>query len=73
VHNFVSGIGVVEIVAGILVALKPSIGAYGVASWLLGITSNSLLISGYCDIALRDFGLLLGAFALGRLSVVFDK
>ncbi len=73
VHSFMSGVGVVEIVAGILVALKPSIGAYVVALWLLGIILNLLLLSGYYDIALRDFGLLLGALALGRLSVVFDK
>jgi len=56
-----------------LIALKPSIGAYVVALWLLGIIVNLLLLSGYYDIALGDFGLLLGALALGRLSLVFDK
>ena len=65
-------IGVIEIVAGILVAIKPRIGAYVVAAWLCGIIINLLLLSGYYDVALRDFGLSLGALALGRLSVVFE-
>jgi uncharacterized membrane protein HdeD (DUF308 family) len=66
-------IGVIEIIAGILVAIKPRIGAYVVATWLCGIIINLLLLSGYYDIALRDFGLALGAIALGRLSMNFDR
>ena len=62
-----------EIIAGITVAFKPRIGAYVVALWLLGIIINLLLLPGYFDVALRDFGLALGALALGRLSMVFDK
>jgi|SRR4051794_36207614 uncharacterized membrane protein YphA (DoxX/SURF4 family) len=73
VHSFMLAVGVVEIIAGILVAIKPRVGAYIVASWLLGIIINLLVLSGYYDIALRDFGLMLGASALGRLSIVFDK
>jgi hypothetical protein len=64
-------VGVIEIVAGLLVFYKPRIGAYVVAVWLLGIIINLLLIPGYFDVALRDFGLLLGALALGRLSETF--
>jgi uncharacterized membrane protein YphA (DoxX/SURF4 family) len=60
-------VGVIEIAAGILVALAPRIGAYVVALWLTGIIVN-LLTSGFYDIALRDFGLLVGALALGRLA-----
>jgi uncharacterized membrane protein YphA (DoxX/SURF4 family) len=65
-------VGVVEVVAGILVALKPRYGAYVVAAWLAGIIVNLLTYSGYYDIALRDFGLLLGALTLGRLAQVYD-
>ncbi len=65
-------VGVVEIIAGILVAIKPRIGAYVVCAWLFGIVINLLLIPGYFDIALRDFGLALGALALGRLSQEFS-
>jgi uncharacterized membrane protein YphA (DoxX/SURF4 family) len=67
-HQFMLVVGVVEIVAGIGVLLKPRIFAYVVAVWLLGIIINLLSIPGYYDIALRDLGLLLGALALGRLS-----
>ena len=61
-------VGVVEIAAGILVAVKPRIGAYVVSAWLVLIIVNLLLIPGYFDVALRDLGLALGALALGRLS-----
>src|SRR5438270_13220541 len=72
-HNFMVAVGVIEIVAGILVAIKPRIGAYVVAAWLWGIIINLLLVSGYYDVALRDFGLSLGAHALARLSMNFDN
>jgi uncharacterized membrane protein YphA (DoxX/SURF4 family) len=65
-------IGVVEIVAGIGVALKPRYFAYVVAAWLAGIILDLLTYSGYYDIALRDFGLMLGALTLGRLASVYD-
>jgi hypothetical protein len=71
-HGLMLAIGVIEIIAGILVAIKPRIGAYVVSAWLLGIVVNLLLIPGYFDIALRDFGLSLGALALGRLSEEFN-
>jgi len=66
-HQFMV-VGVVEVIAGIGVALKPKVFAYIVAIWLLLIILNLLSIPGYYDIALRDLGLLLGALALGRLS-----
>ena len=65
-------VGGVEIVAGIVVALKPRYGAYLVAAWLGGIVVNLLSYSGYYDIALRDFGLTLGAVTLARLASVYD-
>jgi uncharacterized membrane protein YphA (DoxX/SURF4 family) len=65
-------VGVVEIAAGLLVALKPRYGAYVVAAWLGGIIVNLLTLSGYYDVALRDFGLLVSAVALGRLASRFD-
>jgi uncharacterized membrane protein YphA (DoxX/SURF4 family) len=72
-NTFMLIVGVVEIIAGLLVFFKPRIGAYVVAAWLLGIIINLLLVSGYLDVALRDFGLLLGALALGRLSETFAR
>src|ERR1044071_1052987 len=65
-------VGVVEIVAGIFVALKPRYGAYVVAAWLGGVIIDLLTYSGLSDIALRDFGLLLGALPLARLAGVYD-
>ena len=66
--NVMSAVGVVEIAAGVLVALRPRIGAYVVAAWLGVIIVNLLLVGDYYDIALRDVGLLIGALALGRLA-----
>ena len=71
-HTAMLVVGVVEIVAGVLVALKPRYGAYVVALWLAGIVVNLLTYSGYYDVALRDFGLLLAALTLGRLASVYD-
>lgn len=65
-------VGVVEIVAGLLVAVRPRFGAPLVAAWLAGIIVNLLTLSGYYDVALRDFGLLLGALALTRLAWAGD-
>jgi hypothetical protein len=62
-------VGVVEVVAGIAVALVPRFGAWVVAAWLVGIIVNLLTIPGFYDVALRDFGLLVAAVALARLSV----
>ena len=61
-------VGVVEIAAGLLVAIAPRVGAYVVAVWLAGIIVNLLTLPGFYDIALRDFGLLVGALALARLA-----
>jgi hypothetical protein len=72
-HELMLAAGVVEIIAGIGVAFKPKIFAYVVSAWLLLIVINLLMIPGYFDIALRDFGLSLGALALARLSYQFDR
>ena len=61
-------VGVVEIVAGLAVALRPRFGSLLVAVWLLGIIVNLILLGSFFDVALRDFGLLVGALALNRLS-----
>lgn len=66
-------VGVIEIVAGLGVWFKPRIFAYVVSAWLLLIVVNLLMIPGYFDVALRDFGLSLGALALARLSHKFDR
>ena len=67
-HQAMLAVGVVEVIAGLLVAALPRIGGYVVAAWLAGIIVNLLLIGGYYDVALRDFGLLVGALALARLA-----
>jgi hypothetical protein len=72
-HEFMLAVGAIEVVAGIGVAWKPRIFGYVVAAWLLGITVNLLLTGQYFDIALRDFGLALGALALARLSQDFGR
>jgi DoxX len=61
-------VGVVEVAAGVLVAVAPRIGAWVVAAWLAGIIVNLLTIPGFYDIALRDFGLFVAAIALARLA-----
>jgi hypothetical protein len=72
-HTFMLFAGLVEMAAAALVAVRPRIGAYVVAAWLFGIILNLLLIPGYFDVALRDFGLALGAIALARLSEEFEE
>jgi len=71
-HQLMLVVGVIEIIAGIGVALKPRIFAYVVAAWLVLIICNLLAIPGYFDVAVRDLGRCLGARALGRLSQHFD-
>jgi hypothetical protein len=79
-HPFMLAVGAIEVIAGLLVAFKPKIGGYVVAAWLLGIVVNLLLHPGSydgvgwgLDIALRDFGLSLGALALARLAHEYDR
>jgi type IV secretory pathway VirB2 component (pilin) len=66
-------VGVIEVIAGIGVWFKPKVFAYVVALWLLGIIVNLLALQNFYDIALRDLGLLLGALALARLSVSYNR
>jgi len=66
-------VGVIEVIAGILVAVAPRIGAWVVAAWLAGIIVNLVTLSGYYDVALRDFGLLAGAVALGLLAAEYGR
>jgi uncharacterized membrane protein YphA (DoxX/SURF4 family) len=65
-------VGGVEVLAGLAVALKPRYGAYLVAAWLAGIILNLVTYPGFYDVALRDFGLMIGALSLARLAVEFD-
>jgi len=66
--SFMQIVGGMEILAGLLVAVKPRYGAYVVSAWLVAVGANLILAGGFLDVAMRDFGLALGAFALGRLS-----
>ena len=70
-HQAMLAVGVIEIVAGVAVALRPRFGGYLVAAWLGGIIVNLLLLGDFYDVALRDFGLLLGALTLARLAAAF--
>ncbi|MCW3766543.1 hypothetical protein ACKLTP_09035 [Paenarthrobacter ureafaciens] len=67
-QTFMYGVGIIEVIAGIIVALRPRIGSVIVALWLLGIIVNLLVLGSFFDVALRDFGLLVGALALNRLA-----
>jgi hypothetical protein len=66
-------VGVVEIAAGVIVAVAPRLGGLLVAGWLAGIIVNLLLVGGYGDIALRDFGLMMGALTMTRLAFAYAK
>jgi hypothetical protein len=72
-QDFMYLVGGVEILAGVLVAIKPRYGAPVVAAWLAGIIFNLLTVPGFYDVALRDFGLLLGALTLARLAMSYDS
>jgi hypothetical protein len=72
-HQAMLAVGVIEIVAGLVVALRPRFGGYLVAAWLAAIIGNLLLLGDFYDVALRDFGLLLGALTLARLATAFDR
>src|SRR4051812_15023988 len=72
-HQAMLAVGAIEVVAGVVVALRPKFGGYLVAAWLAGIIFNLLLQADFYDIALRDFGLLLGALTLARLATAFDR
>jgi hypothetical protein len=72
-HQLMYVVGVIEIVAGLVVAVRPRFGGYLVAAWLGGIIVNLLLQADFYDIALRDFGLLLAALSLARLATAYDR
>ena len=72
-QDFMYVVGGIEILAGLLVAFRPRLGAPVVAAWLAGIIFTLLTGPGYYDIALRDFGLMLGALTLARLAVQYDR
>jgi hypothetical protein len=72
-HQVMYAVGVIEIVAGLLVFVRLRFGGYLVAAWLAGIIVNLLLLGDDDDVALRDFGLLVGALALARLATAFPE
>src|SRR3954469_10260594 len=67
-HQAMLAVGVVEVVAALLVAVRPDLGGYVVAAWLAGIILNLVTMGDYLDVALRDFGLLVAALALAQLA-----
>lgn len=67
-HTFMLIVGVIEIMAGVLVLIRPRIGGYIVAAWLVGIAINLLTTGEYFDIAVRDLVMAVGAFCLAQLS-----
>jgi hypothetical protein len=72
-HQALLAVGFIEVLAGVVVAVRPRFGGYLVAAWLGGIIVNLLLQADFYDVALRDFGLLIGAVALARLATAFDR
>jgi hypothetical protein len=72
-HTFMLFVGVIEIVAGVVVAVAPRIGGYIVAAWLVGIMANLVAVGGYLDVALRDLGLFLAAISLARLAEAEER
>ena len=72
-HQAMLIVGVIELVAGLVVAARPVFGGYLVAAWLAGIIVNLLILGDFYDVALRDFGLLLAALALARLATAFGS
>src|SRR3954463_3530673 len=72
-QSFMYGVGVIEIAAALLMLARPRYGAYLGGLWLAGIIVNLLSYGEWYDIAVRDFGLMLGAFALARLARVYDR
>jgi len=72
-HTAMLWVGAIEIVAGVLVAISPRIGGYVVAAWLAGIIVNLLVLGDFYDVALRDFGLMIGALALARLAAAVHQ
>ncbi|HEV7331717.1 MAG TPA: hypothetical protein VGN63_11825 [Flavisolibacter sp.] len=67
-HSFMIIVGIIEIIAGVLVLIKPRIGSLIVALWLIGIAINLLLSGQYFDVAVRDTVMAIGAFSLYLLS-----
>lgn len=71
--GFMLAVGVIEILAGFIVAIRPRIGSLVVAAWLGAIVLNLVIGGRHLDVALRDFGLMLGAVALSRLAPAHDR
>ena len=72
-QQFMYVVGGVEILAALIVAIRPRYGAYVVAAWLAGIIINLVSYGEWYDVAVRDFGLMLGALTLGRLASFYDR
>lgn len=72
-HTFMMVVGVIEIVAGLVVAFRPRFGGYLVAGWLVGIMAVLVMTGGYLDVALRDLGLCLGALSLAKLAEAEER
>jgi uncharacterized membrane protein YphA (DoxX/SURF4 family) len=71
--TFMYMVGTIEIIAGILVLIRPRIGAYVVMAWLIAIALNLVISRHYFDVAVRDLVMAIGAFSLGRLAAVFSS
>jgi|SRR5690606_1201078 len=72
-ENFMLGVGAVELIVGIGVFFKPKFFAYVLSAWFVGIVLNLMILGGFYDIALRDLGLAIGAFALGQLADAHER
>jgi uncharacterized membrane protein YphA (DoxX/SURF4 family) len=72
-HAFMMVVGLIEIVAGLVVAFRPRFGGYLVSAWLVGIMAVLVMTGGYLDVVLRDLGLCLGALSLAKLAEAEER
>jgi uncharacterized membrane protein YphA (DoxX/SURF4 family) len=70
-HTFMMIVGIIEIIAGIIVLVKPAVGGYIVSAWLILIALNLLASGRFLDVAVRDIVMAIGAFSLARISTLF--
>lgn len=66
--TFMSIVGVIEIIAGVIVLIRPRVGGFIVMAWLIAIALNLVIGGNYYDVAVRDLVMAIGAFSLARLS-----
>jgi len=65
---FMKVVGIIEILAGLIVFIRPLLGAYIVMAWLVAIALQLIIGGHYFDVAVRDLVMAVGAFTLAQLT-----